>query len=150
MQLILTKDVEHLGQAGELVKVKPGYGRNYLLPQGMAVLATSRNIKRLEHEKRVIAARVAKDLASSEQLANRLNGMILQFERRVGDDDKMFGSVTSRNLIDQLSVAGIELDHRRVMLDEPVKSLGKYEVDIKLEAGVIARLKFWVVSKSDE
>jgi large subunit ribosomal protein L9 len=150
MQLILTQDVPHLGKAGDLVTVRPGYGRNYLLPKGMAVQATNRNIRQLEHDKRVISGRVAKETAAAEQIAARLNFMTLQFERRVGDDDKMFGSVTTRNIADQLGVAGLEIDHRRIMLDEPVKALGKYEVDIKLKASVTARLKFWVVGKETE
>jgi large subunit ribosomal protein L9 len=150
MQLILTQDVPHLGKAGDVVTVRPGYGRNYLLPKGMAVQATNRNIRQLEHDKRVISGRVAKETAAAEQIAARLNFMTLQFERRVGDDDKMFGSVTTRNIADQLGVAGLEIDHRRIMLDEPVKALGKYEVDIKLKASVTARLKFWVVGKETE
>lgn len=147
MQLILTQDVAHLGKAGDVVTVRPGYGRNYLLPKGMAVQATSRNIRQLDHDKRVISARVSKETAAAEQIATRLNGMTLQFERRVGEDDKMFGSVTARNIADQLEVAGLQIDHRRINLAEPVKALGKYEVDIKLNASVTAKLKFWVVSK---
>lgn len=149
MQIILTQDVAHLGKAGELVAVRPGYGRNYLLPKGMAVMATGRNVRRLEHDRRVISARVAKETSAAEQIAARLNGMTLQFERRVGDDDKMFGSVTARNIADQLGVAGLDIDHRRLALSEPVKALGKYEVDVRLKAGVIATLKFWVVGKDD-
>ena len=150
MQLILTQDVNHLGKAGDLVTVRPGYGRNFLLPKGMAVQATNRNIRQLDHDKRVISARVAKETAAAVGIAARLNGMTLQFERRVGEDDKMFGSVTARNIADQLEVARIQIDHRRIMLDEPVKALGKYEVDVKLKASVTARLKFWVVGKEGE
>jgi large subunit ribosomal protein L9 len=150
MQLILTQDVAHLGKAGDVVTVRPGYGRNYLLPKGMAVQATSRNIRQLDHDKRVISGRVAKETAAAEQIATRLRGMTLQFERRVGSDDRMFGSVTARNIADQLEVAGFQIDHRRIELDEPVKALGKYEVDVKLKASVTARLKFWVVSAGKE
>jgi large subunit ribosomal protein L9 len=150
MQLILTQDVTHLGKAGDLVTVRPGYGRNFLLPKGMAVQATSRNIRQLEHDKRVISARVSKETAAAETIATRLNGMTLQFERRVGEDDKMFGSVTARNIADQLEVAGLQIDHRRIELDEPVKALGKYEVEIKLKASVTAKLKFWVVGKDSK
>lgn len=150
MQLILTQDVAHLGKAGDLVTVRPGYGRNFLLPKGMAVQATSRNIRQLEHDKRVISARVSKETAAAETIATRLNGMTLQFERRVGEDDKMFGSVTARNIADQLEVAGLQIDHRRIELAEPVKALGKYEVEIKLKASVTAKLKFWVVGKDSK
>lgn len=150
MQLILTQDVDHLGKAGDLVTVKPGYGRNYLLPQGMAVSASARNRSRLEHNRRVIEARVAKERGAAEQVAERINGMTLQFERLVGTEDKLFGSVTSRDIASQLEVAGIHVDARRIRLAEPVKALGKYEVDIRLGAGVVATLKFWVVGKPDE
>lgn len=147
MQVILTQNVEHLGKAGELVTVKPGYGRNYLLPKGLAISATARNVKRLEHDRQVIAARVSKEQAEASSLAGRINGMVLQFERRVGDDEKMFGSVTNRNITEQLEVAGVKIDHRRIQLDEPIKALGKYEVDVRLKADTTAKLKFWVVSK---
>ena len=147
MNVILTQDVDHLGKAGELVSVKPGYGRNYLLPQGLAVSATVHNQNRLDHEKSQIAKRVAKERAGAQSLADRLNGMTLQFERVVGEDEKMFGSVTSRDISDQLKKANLDIDHRWVVLEHPVKALGKYETAIKLSAGVTATLKFWVVSK---
>ena len=147
MQLILTKDVEHLGKAGDLVSVKPGYGRNYLLPQGLAVSATTRNVRRLTHEKRIIETRVAKELGAAEDIASRLNGMTLQFERLVGEDDKLFGSVTSRDIAEQLEKAGLTIDHRKIKLDEPIRALGKYEVAVKVHVDIDATLKFWVVGK---
>jgi len=147
MQVILTQDVENLGKAGELVSVRPGYGRNYLVPRGLAVSATVRNKNRLDHEKAVIERKVSKERASATELANRINGMTLQFERMVGEDEKLFGSVTNRDITDQLKKAGIEIDHRWVQLDAPVKALGKYETSVRLAAGVIAMLKFWVVGK---
>ena len=147
MQLILTKDVDNLGKAGDLVSVKPGYGRNYLLPQGLAVTATSRNVRRIEHERRIISAQVAKERGAAQDIAGRLNGMTLQFERLVGEDDKLFGSVTSRDVADQLEKAGVTVDHRKIRLDEPIRALGKYEVEIKVHSDVSATLKFWVVGK---
>ncbi len=147
MQIILTQDVDNLGKAGELVSVRPGYGRNYLVPRGFAVSATVRNKNRLDHEKAVIARRVAKERATATEVAARINGMTLQFERNVGEDEKLFGSVTSRDITDQLKKANVDVDHRWVELDNPVKALGKYEVAIKLAAGVTASLKFWVVGK---
>jgi large subunit ribosomal protein L9 len=147
MQVILTQDVANLGKAGELVSVKPGYGRNYLLPRGLAMTATATNRTALEHSRIAIEKRAAKQRANAQSIAERLNGMTLQFERQVGEGDKMFGSVTSRDLSDQLKRAGIELDHRKIELDSPVKALGKYEVAVRLEAGVIAQLKYWVVGK---
>ncbi|HZJ66325.1 MAG TPA: 50S ribosomal protein L9 [Kofleriaceae bacterium] len=147
MQVILTQDVENLGKAGELVTVRPGYGRNYLVPRGLAVSATVRNKNRLDHEKSLIERKIAKERASSTELATRLNGMTLQFERIVGEDEKLFGSVTNRDIADQLKRAGVDLDHRLIQLDQAVKALGKYEVPVRLSAGVIASLKFWVVGK---
>jgi large subunit ribosomal protein L9 len=147
MELILTQDVEHLGRAGQIVSVKNGYGRNFLLPKGLAVLATRRNKSRLEHEQGVIERRVEKQRADAESVATRINGMTLQFERRVGDDEKLYGSVTSRDIGSQLEVAGVVVDHRKIKLAEPVKSLGKFEVDIKLGAGITATLKYWVVAE---
>jgi large subunit ribosomal protein L9 len=147
MQIILTQDVENLGKAGELVSVRPGYGRNYLVPRGMAVSATVRNKNRLDHEKSLIERRVAKERASATEIAAKLNVMTLQFERIVGEDDKLFGSVTNRDIADQLKRAGVELDHRTIQLDQAIKALGKYEVPVRLAAGVIANLKFWVVGK---
>ena len=147
MQLILTPDVEPLGKAGELVSVRPGYGRNYLVPRGFAVTATVHNKNRLDHEKSLIEKRVAKERATANDLATRINGMTLQFERQVGEDEKLFGSVTSRDIQEQLKRANVEIDHRWVALDQPVKALGKYEVPVKLSAGVVATLKFWVVGK---
>ena len=147
MQLILTQDVDNLGKAGELVSVRPGYGRNYLVPRGLAVTATVRNKNRLDHEKALIEKRVAKERATATELAGRINGMTLQFERIVGEDEKLFGSVTSRDIADQLKRANVEIDHRWVVLEHPVKALGKYEVQVRLGAGVTATLKFWVVGK---
>lgn len=147
MQVILTQDVDHLGKAGELVSVKPGYGRNYLVPRGFAVSATVRNKQRLEHEKKVIERRVEKERASATEIAAKLNGITLQFERQVGEDEKMFGSVTGRDIAEQLKKANIEIDHRWVGLEQPIKALGKYETNVKLAAGVQATLKFWVVGK---
>jgi len=147
MQIILTQDVDNLGKAGELVSVRPGYGRNYLVPRGLAVTASVRNKNRLDHEKTQIARRVEKERANANELATRINGMTLQFERMVGEDEKLFGSVTNRDIAEQLKKAGIEIDHRIIHLDTSVKALGKYEAPVKLAAGVQATLKFWVVGK---
>ena len=147
MQVILTQDVTNLGKAGELVSVRPGYGRNYLVPRGLAVSATVRNKNRLEHEKAQIEKRVAKERATATEIATRINGMTLQFERQVGEDEKLFGSVTNRDIADQLKKANVDLDHRTIHLEHPIKALGKYEVPVRLAAGVVATLKFWVVGK---
>ena len=147
MQVILTQDVANLGKAGELVTVKGGFGRNYLIPEGLAVSASVQNKQRLEHDKATIAKRIAKERGIAQNIADRLNGMTLQFERAVGEEEKMFGSVTSRDIAEQLKRANVEIDHRWVELDQPIKAIGKYEVPVRLQAGVIATLKFWVVGK---
>jgi large subunit ribosomal protein L9 len=147
MQLILTQDVENLGKAGELVSVRPGYGRNYLVPRGFAVSATVRNKNRLDHEKALIERKIAKERAGASEIAVRINGMTLQFERIVGEDEKLFGSVTNRDIAEQLKRAGVDLDHRTIQLEQPIKALGKYDVPVRLAAGVVATLKFWVVGK---
>ena len=147
MQVILTQDVDNLGKAGELVSVKPGFGRNYLVPRGLAVSATVRNKNRLEHEKSLIERRVTKERVTATELAAKINVMTLQFERMVGEDEKLFGSVTNRDIQEQLKRAGVDIDHRTIQLDTSVKALGKYEVPVRLAAGVIANLKFWVVGK---
>jgi large subunit ribosomal protein L9 len=147
MQIILTQDVDNLGKAGELVSVRPGYGRNYLVPRGMAVSATVTNKNRLDHEKALIERKVAKERASATEIAARINGMTLQFERNTGEDEKLFGSVTSRDITDQLKKANVDIDHRWIQMDSAIKALGKYEVPVRLAAGVTATLKFWVVGK---
>ncbi len=147
MQVILTQDVDHLGKAGELVSVKPGYGRNYLVPRGLAVSATVKNKNRLDHEKALIEKKIVKERGIATEIAAKINVMTLQFERQVGEDEKLFGSVTSRDIADQLKKANVELDHRWIQLDQTIKALGKYEVPVRLAAGVMATLKFWVVGK---
>ena len=147
MQIILTQDVPNLGKAGELVSVRPGYGRNYLIPRGFAVSASVANQKKLEHDRKLIEGRVAKERGAAGAIAERLNGMTLQFERNVGEDEKLFGSVTNRDIAEQLKRAGVDIDHRWIQLDQPVKAVGKYEVPVRLHAGVVATLKFWVVGK---
>lgn len=150
MQLILTQDVAHLGKAGELVTVKSGFGRNYLVPRGMAVSATAENKAELDHRKRQVDTRVAKERAVAANLADRINGMTLQFERLVGEDERMFGSVTARDLARQLEVAGVAIDSRQIQLGDPVKSIGKHQVDVALGGGTVATLKFWVTAKAKE
>lgn len=145
MNLILTQDLANLGKAGELVTVKSGYGRNYLVPQGLAVSASKANVADLEAKRKRIASRLAKDTAEAGAVAERLNGMTLQFERLFGEGDKMFGSVSTKDIAKQLEKAGIDVEAHQIELSDPVKTEGKYEAPVKLKAGVKATLKFWVV-----
>ena len=147
MQLILKEDLDNLGKSGEVVNVKEGYGRNYLLPRGLAVPATADDVARVAHEKRVIAARAAKLSKELQSEADRLGQLTVSIARAVGDEDKLFGSVTSRDIAEALAEQKVNIDTKKIHLDEPIKSLGMTEVQIKLGQGVTAKIKVWVVKK---
>jgi large subunit ribosomal protein L9 len=148
MQVILKEDVHNLGSAGELVTVKPGYGRNFLLPQGKAVLASEKNVARMEHERKLIAAKNAKLLKDAQSIADRLNQVEVTVERQVGGEDRIFGSVSTRDIEEALLSKGVKIDRRKIVLDEPIKSLGVYTLDVRLAPEVTAHLKVWVVAKA--
>jgi|SRR5579883_666262 len=147
MQLILKEDVHNLGRSGELVTVRPGYGRNFLIPQGKAVLATTKNVAQLEHEKKLITARNARLLKDAQSVADRLGSIEITVERQVGAEEKLFGSVTSRDVEQALAAKGVTIDRRKIQLAEPIKSLGVYTVEIKLTPEVTGKVKLWVVAK---
>jgi large subunit ribosomal protein L9 len=147
MQLILKEDVQNLGKSGDLVKVKPGFGRNYLIPQGLAVMATASNVKEVEHQKKLIAARNAKLAKDSQAVADKLGAIEVSIERQVGEENKLFGSVTSRDIADALKEKGVTVDHRKIHMDEPIKTIGYQTVDIKLGQGVTGKIKVVVVPK---
>ena len=147
MEVILKEDMDNLGKSGEVVSVKEGYGRNYLLPRGLAVLATADDVARVAHEKRVIAARTAKMAKEIQSEADRLGQITVSIARAVGDEDKLFGSVTSRDIAEALSEQKVTVDAKKIHLDEPIKALGLTEVPIKLGQGVTAKIKVWVVKK---
>jgi large subunit ribosomal protein L9 len=147
MQVILKEALDNLGQSGEVVTVKEGYGRNYLLPRGLAVLATADDVARVAHEKRVIAARTAKLAKETQAEADRLGQVTVSIARAVGDEDKLFGSVTSRDIAEALADQKVTVDAKKIHLEEPIKTLGMTEVSIKLGQGVTAKIKVWVVKK---
>jgi large subunit ribosomal protein L9 len=147
MQVILRDDMDNLGKSGEVVNVKPGYARNYLLPRGHAVKATASDVARVEHEKRVIAARTAKLAKEAQAEADKMSQVTVSIARAVGDEDKLFGSVTSRDIAEALSEQKVTVDAKKIHLDEPIKALGLTEVPIKLGQGVTAKIKVWVVKK---
>ncbi len=143
MKLILKKDVENLGEAGEIVNVKPGFGRNYLVPQGLAYEASEANMRKLEEERTKEAERARRDYLEARRRASQLVGLSLTFHARAGEgeDAKLFGSVTNADIADRANESGsldFELDRRIVVLDEPIKSLGRHEVPIRLHAEVEA------------
>ncbi len=145
MQVILKEEIPNLGQMGELVAVKPGYGRNYLIPKGLAVEATPRNIKRLEHERRNIERRKEKLLAEARSIADRLRDMSITIAKKTTDEDRLYGSVTNREIADVLSSEGINIDRRKIVIDEPIRSLGVFKVKVKLNAELDGEVKVWVV-----
>jgi large subunit ribosomal protein L9 len=147
MQVILREDRENLGKSGDVVTVKPGYGRNYLLPKGLALLATAQDVARVAHEKRVIAARNAKLMKDTQATADRLNQVSVSIPVTVGEEDRLYGSVTTRDIAEALHAKGVELDAKKLILEEPIKSLGLSEVVVKLGQGVSAKIKVWVVKK---
>jgi large subunit ribosomal protein L9 len=147
MRVILRENLDNLGKAGEVVTVRAGYGRNYLLPKGLAVPATEKDEARLQHEQRVIAARLAKLAKQLASDADRLSQVSVSLPRAVGEEDRLYGSVTNRDIAEALAEQGITLDARKIVLDEPIKSLGMTEVPVKLGHDVTAKIKVWVVKK---
>jgi large subunit ribosomal protein L9 len=147
MQVILREDLDNLGKSGEVVTVKPGYGRNYLIPRGLAVPATAQDVSRIAHEKRVIASRNAKLAKELQSEADRLAQASVSIPVAVGEEDRLYGSVTSRDIADALRAQGITVDSKRLDLPEPLKALGMTEVAVKLGHGVTAKIKVWVVKK---
>jgi len=148
MKVILTKDLDNLGRAGALVEVKPGYGRNYLLPRNLAVLATAKNIRQLEHQKAGILSRASKEKQNMTAMAQKLSAIEVKFTRKVGEQNKLFGSVTSKDVHEQLAAQGYQIDRRQVHLPDPIKDLGPHEVEIKLHAEVTAKVKVTVEAEA--
>ena len=145
MEVILQQDVENLGTIGDLVKVKPGYARNYLLPRGLALAADAKNLAVLEHRKRSLAAKKAKVQKANEAAATRLAGVQLVIAARVGEEDRLFGSVTNLDVQRALAAQGFEIDRKKIALTGPIKTLGEHTAVIDLGAGVRTPLKVSVV-----
>lgn len=138
MRLILKESVERLGEPGDVVKVKPGYARNFLLPRGLAYEASTANMRRLEEEHRRAEERARREYLEARRRASRLDGMHLVFRARAGESDKLFGSVTAADIVDRAIQSGLDftLERRHVVLPEPIKTLGDFDVPIKLHADV--------------
>lgn len=147
MQVILLENVPSLGKAGDLVKVSDGYGRNYLIPQKKAVLATEKSFKVIEHQKRQVQQRMEKTKKDAEKIARQIEAISCTFAKTVGESGKLFGSVTSMDIENYLRENGIEVDRKKISLEEPIKNLGMFSVAIKLHPEVIAHLKVWVVQE---
>ena len=145
MKVILRKRFEKLGNVGEVVSVKDGYARNYLIPRGIAYQATPGNIRSLEEEKKQIVKREAKELEAAQSLAAELEKVSITIPVKVGEEEKIFGSVTSQMISDALKEKSFEIDKRKIDITEPIKSLGIYTVSVKLHPSVSASVKTWVV-----
>ncbi len=147
MQVILLEDIPSLGKAGDVVKVADGYGRNYLLPQKKAIQATEKNLKTLEHQKRLIQQKVGKRRTEAERMAQKIENLTCTFYRNVGESGKLFGAITSMDIVTYLKEQGIEVDRKKIHLEEPIKNVGNYNVPIKLHPEITATLRVWVVQQ---
>ena len=144
MEVILREDVDKLGRRGEVVKVAEGYGRNFLLPRGLAMAVTEANKAMIERERKAHEARMAKEKAEWQAVADRINSIRFVAPRKVGENDVLYGSVTSADIADFLKNKGVEIDKRKVQLEDPIKKLGDHEVKIKLHPEVTATIKVLV------
>ena len=147
MKVILKEDIPKLGTMGETVKVAPGYGRNYLIPQGKAVLATSKNLKELEHQRQLILRKAELVRKDAESFAEKFRGLTLTLARKVVGEDKIYGSVSVGDISKALEEAGVEIERKMIKLAEPIKSLGEFQVPVKVHADVTAELTVQVVKE---
>ena len=145
MKVVLKKSIDSLGNVGDVVTVADGYARNYLIPRDLATRADAGKIKLIEHERRVIRAREEKVIKDTQELAGRIEQISCTISAKAGEEDRLFGSVSDSDIALALDEAGIEIDKKKVQLEEPIKELGVYSVPIDLGRGVTARLKVWVV-----
>ncbi len=148
VQVILSEDVHSLGDAGDIVSVKPGFARNYLIPQGKAIIATAERVNEVEHQKRVINEKLAKELSDLNAVKAKLHDMKLETMAQAGEGGKLFGSVTAANLAELIAGKGLEIDRRKIQLAEPIKSVGEHTVNVRLRSDVIADFKVTVLAAS--
>lgn len=147
MEVILREDVKSLGKAGELVKVKPGYARNFLLPKGLAYEATEGNRKRIQAESKAREARMAEERSAAELIASKLNAVSLTLSRKAGEGDRLFGSITAQDIADALGAQGHAIDKRKIDLEHPIKTVGQHTVPVRLHHDVHAELRLTVVAE---
>jgi large subunit ribosomal protein L9 len=148
MLVILRENVENLGRIGDVVKVSNGYARNYLLPRGLVAFAQESNVRQIEHQRKMLAKRRAEQVASAKDLAKKIEGLTCNISRKVGEHDKLFGSVSAQDIQDSLKAQGVTVDRRSIHLAHPIKALGVHMVTVKLESEVSAQLKVWVVKEA--
>jgi large subunit ribosomal protein L9 len=149
MEVILTEDIHRLGNAGDVVKVKAGFGRNYLLPQGKAMLATPSRVKQVEHQRRMIAEIQKKAVAEFKEIERRIQAVELSFEMQASPEGKLFGSVTNADIAAKLAAAGVEIERRKIVIPEPIKSVGDHPITVRLHREVQTPLVVKVVSSGE-
>jgi large subunit ribosomal protein L9 len=147
MQVILLENIPSLGKAGDQVKVSDGYGRNYLIPKKKAMLATDKSLKVIEHQKRQVQQSMEKAKKDAEKMAQKIATFSCTFAKTIGESGKLFGSVTSMDIENYLKENGMEVDRKKISLEEPIKNVGMFTVPIKLHPEVTAHLKVWVVQE---
>jgi large subunit ribosomal protein L9 len=148
MQIILQEDIDKLGHRGDIVTVKPGYARNFLLPRKLAIEATSGNMKAVERIRASLAKKTATELDAAQKQAAQLTGVSVRFTRKTGENDQLFGSVTTADIADSLATQGFKIDKRQVQLKEPIRALGEYPITIKVLREVTAEVKAQVEKES--
>lgn len=147
IEVILKEHVEHLGERGDVVKVAPGYARNYLLPRKLALAVSESNKKQIEHEKKVAAAKAAEERAVAQALATRFAQTEVSFTRRAGENQHLFGSVTSADIAEALAAQGFEVDRRKIQLADAIKAVGEFSVPVRLHRDVTAQIKVLVAAE---
>ena len=148
MEVILKEDIVNLGKIGELVRVRDGYARNYLLPRGLVLIANKKNLKTFDHQKKLVADQKQKTMRQAQSAADQLTGISLVIPMKVGEEGRLFGSVTNIQIEKALKAKGLNVDRRKIHLDEPIKTAGDYEVPVRLAADLTVPLKLSVVSDS--
>jgi large subunit ribosomal protein L9 len=147
MKVILKEDIKHVGKMGQIVDVADGYARNYLIPKGLVAEASTKNIKFLEHEKRIIQEKAKKIKDSAQDFASKISSVTISIKAKAGEEGKLFGSITTMDISEALQKEGIEIDKKKISLEEPIKRLGSYTVNIKLHHDVSAPLNIQVIEE---
>lgn len=149
MEVILNKTIDNLGLEGDIVNVKPGYARNFLIPQQMAMPVSKQNLARLQQEKDAIASRLERERKEAEELSGKLSGITIEIARRVGDDDRLFGSVTTADIVEKLAARGITVDRRAIVLNDPIKSLGETRIGVKVGFQMTTEIIVQVIAETE-
>jgi len=150
VKIVLRQDVEHVGDRGQVVNVAPGFARNFLLPKGLALAATPGNLRSIEMQKKVWAVREQAETNEARKVAAHISGLTVRVEKKVGENDALYGSVTSQEIADLLKAQGVDVDRRKIQLKEPIKSLGTFEVPIKIHRNVAGTVSVQVVAEPAE